>query len=143
MIGPESQPLFKVVTQGFNTRKVRRIARVYSNGDTDITLERRGIRATGSNKIRTLPVRISLETPGAKIKSFDLRASDGTVMDWKIREDQMFDGFTVFTRERTSEDGEVSLIYDYVLEGATVMSQTDARQRFVGQIRSRRRRVSR
>jgi 3',5'-cyclic AMP phosphodiesterase CpdA len=130
-VGPETFPLFKMPLQGYKTKKVRRIARIANNGDTSVSLERSGIVVLGAERIKTLPVRITAETPGSKIRSFSLRKAQSSTIKWKIEGDQMYDGFTVFPNERTAQDGEISLIYDYTIEHGTVMSIAEMQRRFL------------
>jgi 3',5'-cyclic AMP phosphodiesterase CpdA len=133
-VGPETYPLFTVLQQGFQTKKLRRIIEIAGNGDNSITIERSGILVTGSNRIRTLPVRITSETPGSKIHAFNFRKTGASTMKWKITDDQMYDGWTVFPSERTSADGEISLIYDYKIALGTVMSVAEMARRFTSSV---------
>jgi len=130
-VGPETFPLFKMPLQGYKTKKLRRIARIADNGDMSVSLERSGIVVLGAERIKTLPIRITAETPGSKIRSFNLRNAQSSTITWKIQGDQMYDGFTIFANERTAQDGDISLIYDYTIEQGNVMSVAEMQRRYL------------
>jgi 3',5'-cyclic AMP phosphodiesterase CpdA len=126
---PSIYPVGKPVTEGYKTRKVRRLWRIADNGDMIATAERQGVLVTGANRIRKLPIRFSTDTPGAQITEFSLRKPDDCSIEWKIESEKMYDGFIVFPIDRTSQDGEISLIYDYTIKKGMFMSVAEKRAR--------------
>jgi len=126
---PKIFPMGRLPIKGYKVRKLRRIARIERNGDTVVTHERSGIVVALGQRIRTLPLRVYCDTPGAQIRDFRLQRCDTCVVEWRIQDPQLFEGSFVFDRDRTPQDGEASIIYEYRIDKGTAMSLADQKQR--------------
>jgi hypothetical protein len=114
-------PIGRIPAKGYRINRLRRVAKISSNGDTHVTHHRDGVIVAKNERLKTLPLRIHCDTPGAAIKDFQIQRCDSCSVQWKIQEPQMFDGLFIFETDRTSRDVPASIIYEYTIEKGTVM----------------------
>ena len=129
---PKVFPLGKRYPEGFKTGKLHRITRIAPNGDTLVKVHREGILVLDENKVKRLPVRFSTDTAGAEICDVKLHESDSTKFAWEIENKNIYDGFVVFGKERTLQDGEISVLFEYKIKSGTVMSLSERDLRLPG-----------
>ena len=121
-VGPIKHPLGRPPTEGYKSRKLRRVLHIARNGDTEAVVERTDMLVVGSNRIKKLPLRFSTTLADAEISGFKFVKSSGATVEWEIETAKMYSGFIFFPTERTASDGGISLVHSYKTKKGMLMS---------------------
>ena len=122
---PKPFSLFRATPLGYEGKFTKKVVAVGDDGTIKVTVVRAGLRImTPGKTIKSLPLRVFVEVPGAKISNFECDNPD-VQTQLTVQTDTLIDGNFLLREPMAHCSPEITITFSYVVSGGTAMSKKD------------------
>ena len=122
---PKPFSLFRTTSLGYEWKHTKKVVTVADDGTTKVTIVRRGLRiVTPGKTMKSLPLRLFVDVPGAKITDFECDSRDVEVQ-LTVDTTTLKDGNLILMRPMTYGSPATNITFSYLVSGGTAMSKKD------------------